>query len=274
MNKAIDYLLVGHVCQDIVPDGYRVGGTAAYAGRTAYILGCHTAVVTSAAPDYDLAAALPGIEVHNVPAAQNTVFHNVYTSNGRIQTIHSMAHPLSSRHIPQEWQHAAIVHLGPVANEIDPEVVHLFSNSLIGLTPQGWMRRWDDAGHVFAREWEQAATILPLAAAVILSEEDLLHDAMLEQYRRWSRLLVLTRGAGGCTVFLGDEARLIPAPAVAEVEFTGAGDIFAAAFLVRLQQTGGNPWEAARFANEIAAHSVTQPDLDSKMNHLRQVHGG
>ncbi len=271
MGEIIDYLVIGHVSQDMVPEGYKIGGTAAYAGRTAQILGCRTAVVTSAAPDYNLDLALPGMHIHQVPAAQSTIFNNEYTEHGRIQTIHSVATQLTAAHIPAAWQRAAIVHLGPVANEIDPNVIHLFSNSLVGLTPQGWMRRWDAEGHVFAQDWEAAAAMLPLAAAIVLSEEDLLHDDMLQQYRQWSRLLVLTSGRSGCTVFLGDDVREIPAPAVSEVEFTGAGDIFAAAYFIRLGQTGGNPWEAARFANEIAAQSVTQPDLESKMEHLGQV---
>lgn len=273
MNAHIDYLVIGHVSQDVVPGGYKTGGTAAYAARVAQLLGCRTAVITSAAAEYNLVAALPDILVHQVLATQTTTFNNVYTAHGRRQTIHGIATHLSAAHIPANWQRAAIVHLGPIANEIDPNVIQLFSNSLVGLTPQGWMRRWDAEGHVYAQDWEAAAAILPLAAAVILSEEDLLHDAMLQQYRQWSRLLILTNGRSGCTVFLDNDVRQIPAPKVSEVEFTGAGDIFAAAFFIRLGQTGGNPWEAARFANEIAAQSVSQPDLESKMNHLRQVFG-
>ena len=86
-------------------------------------------------------------------------------------------------------------------------------------------------------------------------------------------MLVLTRGYNGCTVFLGEETRSFPAPRVAEVELTGAGDIFAAAYFVRLWQTDGNPWEAAVFANQIAAQSVTQATLQSKMEHLQQQIG-
>ena len=41
---------------------------------------------------------------------------------------------------------------------------------------------------------------------------------------------------------------------------TGAGDVFAAAFFVRLLETR-DPWEAARFANRVAAVSVTRPGL-------------
>ena len=79
---------------------------------------------------------------------------------------------------------------------------------------------------------------------------------MLKKYREWSRLLVLTKGSDGCTIFFGDEIRQFPAYPVPVVDTTGAGDIFAAAFLVRLFQTGGSPSEAARFANKAAALSI------------------
>jgi sugar/nucleoside kinase (ribokinase family) len=46
-----------------------------------------------------------------------------------------------------------------------------------------------------------------------------------------------------------------------EFDPTGAGDIFAAAFFVRLYLTR-DPWESARFANQIAATSVTRGGLD------------
>ncbi len=269
----IDYLVIGHIACDLTPDGCAVGGTVAYAGRAAHILGCHTAVLTSAHADYDLDNALPGIDIHCLATDRSTTFANRYTAEGRVQTIHGVAARLTAAHIPAAWQRAAIVHLGPIANEIDPAMIHLFSNSLIGLTPQGWMRQWDANGRVYAQDWQAARAYLPLAAAVIISEEDLLNDAMLAQYRRWSRLLVLTQGYRGCTVFCGDEIRQFDAPHVPEVEFTGAGDIFAAAYLVRLWQTDGNPWESARFANEIAAASVTQQTLTGKMEHIRQQWG-
>ncbi|MCA9936115.1 MAG: hypothetical protein KC415_19415, partial [Anaerolineales bacterium] len=168
MNEPIDYLIIGHISQDVTPNGFKIGGTAAYAGRAAQIMGCRTAVVTSATADTDLATALPDIYLYRVPTAENTTFDNVYTENGRSQIIHNIAAPLTPAHVPTEWQRVPIVHLGPVANEIDPAMINLFSNSLIGLTPQGWMRRWDENGRVYAREWEAAAVILPLAAAVII----------------------------------------------------------------------------------------------------------
>ncbi|RMG99792.1 MAG: ribokinase [Chloroflexi bacterium] len=272
--EKIDYLVAGHISADVIPGGTKIGGAVAYAGRTAQALGCRTAALTSAAPGYNWEAALPGILVHAVPAAETTTFENVYTPSGRVQTVHGWAERLTTAHLPESWKRASIVHLAPIANEVDPDLIYSFSNSVVGLTPQGWLRRWDENGRVYATNWERAAEILPLAAAVILSEEDLPDRATLEAYRQWSRLLVLTQGKEGCTLFMDDEVQHIPAPVVREVEPTGAGDIFAAAFLTRLYQTAGNPWEAARFANEIASLSVTKPDLPSKITliqeHMRQ----
>ncbi len=270
----IDYLAVGHVCYDITPDGLKMGGTAAYSGRTAQVLGCQTAVLTSSAREDMWQAELPDIEIERIIAPQTTTFENVYTPDGRIQTIHAVANRLGADHVPPGWQRASIVHLGPIADEIDPDIVQLFSNSIVGLTPQGWMRHWSADGRVYARRWDAAKRILPLAAAVIISEEDLLDEQMLLQFRQWSRLLIMTEGANGCTVFFNDETRQIPSSAVTALELTGAGDIFTAAFLVRLFQTGGNPWEAARFANEIAAQSTQAVGVEAKMqtiqNYLHQ----
>ncbi len=182
--------------------------------------------------------------------------------------LHAVAQPLTAADVPSYWLRVPIVHLAPLTNEVDPDLAHAFSNSLMGMTPQGWLRRWDENGRVYAQEWAEAESVLPLAAAVILSEEDLPNKAMLDQFRQWSRLLILTQGKRGCTVFFGDEIRQITAPKVKEMEPTGAGDVFAAAFLVRLHQTGGNPWEAARYANEFAAQSVTQTGLEAKIKQV------
>ena len=267
----IDYLVIGHITADLTPSGTLVGGTVAYSGRTAQVLGCKTAVLSSADAAYDWQQALPDIQVQAVQAEHTSTFENIYTAKGRRQIIHSVAAPITKADVPSDWRRAAIVHLGPLTNEVDPEMIDLFSNSLVGLTPQGWLRRWDEAGVVYAGAWAAAEWILPQAAAVILSYEDLLDDAMLEQYRQWSKLLVMTEGVRGCTVFLGDEIRQIPALPVNQVEPTGAGDIFAAAFLYRLYQTDGNPWEAARFANKIASRSVTQTGLEAKLEAIKRV---
>ena len=139
----IDYLIIGTITQDLAPSGaYKLGGSVSYSGRMAAALGCRVGVVTSAANDIDLTAALPDLLVHCVPAERSTTFENIYTSQGREQIIHAIAETLTTTDIPKDWQDAAIVHLAPLAQDVEPGLVHHFPNSLIGITPQGWMRCW------------------------------------------------------------------------------------------------------------------------------------
>lgn len=264
-QEHIDYLGVGHICHDITPTGLLIGGAAAYGTAVAQVLGCRTAVVTSSAPEDHWQADLPDTVIHSIPAPKTTLFENIYTPAGRVQTIHAVAGTINSSDIPQAWQRAPIVLLGPIANEVDPNAMYLFSNSLIGLAPQGWMRRWDSNGQISAGRWPSAEQYLRLAAAVFISEEDLLDGQMFDEYRQWSRLLIMTQGPDGCTIYFEDEAHQFPGWPGEVVEATGAGDIFATAFLVRLYQTGGNPSEAAQFANKIASISISAVGLNAKM---------
>jgi sugar/nucleoside kinase (ribokinase family) len=249
-----------------VPGGYAPGGTALYAALTAQALGCRTAVVTSVDQDYDIESILAGIEVQRVPARESTVFENWTEGSVRKQRVFGVANTIRADDVPLEWQRASIVHMGPITGEIAPDVIRRFSNSLIGITPQGWFRRWDSDGHVYAVEWPHAPDVFPLATAVIASSEDLPNAAYLDKLRPLSSLLVLTQGERGCTVYSRDEARSFAAPSVRPLNATGAGDVFAAAFLVRLFQTNGNPWEAAAFANDVAARSVCENDLQAKVS--------
>jgi sugar/nucleoside kinase (ribokinase family) len=236
-----------------------------YSGRLAHALGCRTAVITSARADYDLTDILIGMMVEVVPAAADSIFDNIYQGNNRIQILSQRASDIGPADVPESWRNPAIVHLGPLTNEIDPAVIDLFSNSLIGVTPQGWMRRWDESGRVYATPFEAEKEILGKATATVISEEDLLDDAMLGRFIALSNILVMTRNFAGCTVFYDGQQRDVPAPQIKLVEPTGAGDIFAAAFFVELWRNGGDPLQAAEFANGVAAYSVTTANLNDKV---------
>lgn len=266
-----DYLAIGHFARDLAPAGPVTGGTVAYAGATAWALGCRTAILTSFAPDFTPNVEPAQVEIECLPASHTTTFKNVYHEGGRTQFVYGRAACITPRHVPETWATAPIVHLAPIAGELDVALVRHFGNSLLGLTAQGWLRTLDDDGRVHGHYWQEAREILPLSAAVILSDEDLADRAWLEQFRRWAPLIVLTHGAAGCTVFFAGEERHIPAPRTVEVDPTGAGDIFAAAYFVRLFQTKGNPWEAARYANQIAAQSVTASTFASKIERVQAV---
>lgn len=270
MPPGPDYLLIGHVCQDAVlsdvespfASGYVFGGTATYAARTAKALGLRVAVVTSASVEFALGAALPGIETMRLPSAETTTFANRYLDGQRVQTLHAVAELLDISAVPLEWRRPSIVHLSPIACEVDMQLVGAFPGAFIGITPQGWMRQWDEAGRVSQRPWSEAHAILSRVDAVVMSEEDVNQDwALIQDWANYVSVMVVTRGAQGATMFVGGEACHVPAPAMREADPTGAGDIFAAVFFARLQQTG-DPHEAAGVATWLAAHSVTRRGLD------------
>lgn len=267
--QAIDFLSIGHICYDLTPDGKVTGGAAAYTATIADALGCRAAAVTSAAPQDDWQAIFPRLLIHQKPAKSTTVFENIYTPQGRVQTIHAVADRITAEDVPNDWRRASIVYLGPIADEVDPALGHLFSNSIIGLGPQGWMRRWRRDGRVYHVPWGDATAVIPLTAVTFLSLEDLSSPEDLPFYRELAKVLVITDGPRGCTVYFHGETRDFPAPAMAVVDTTGAGDIFAAAYLIRFYQTDGNVWEAARFANQIAGHSVTVRGLPEKVKRIR-----
>ena len=67
--------------------------------------------------------------------------------------------------------------------------------------------------------------------------------------------VAVTMGRDGCVVAGSKERLRLPAPAVKVVDATGAGDVFAAAYLIRFQESG-DPLVAARFASAAASFCV------------------
>ena len=259
--EPVDYLAIGHVAHDITPEGYRLGGTAAYSALTAQALGLRVGILTSHGPETSL-EDLGDIPVHSLPSSQSTTFENIYTKNGRIQYLRAQATRLDLSYIPEVWRSASIIHLGPIADEVDAILPDGLSPSLLGLTPQGWMRQWDSEGRVSRREWPNADAALARADAVVISREDVNgDDELIEHMAHEARLLVVTESAAGSVLYWNGDRRRFRAPVVTEVDATGAGDVFAAAFFYRLLNTR-DPWEATRFATMLASCSVTRPGLE------------
>ena len=258
-----DFLVVGHVAKDLIGDGYRLGGTAAYSALTARNLGRKAAVVTCAGPDADLLHLFNDIDLICLPSPVTTTFRNVYTTQQRQQYIEAVAEAIPKDNIPSPWRDTPIVHLGPIANEFEEDMTSLFPFSLMGLTPQGWLRQWDDQGQVSPRRWRRASEFLQRIDALIVSEEDLAGEAAaLRTQLELAPVAVITEGAGGATLhYQGKVSHSAPRKTEA-VDPTGSGDVFAAAFLVRLSETG-DPQTAASFANVAASLSVEKAGLDS-----------
>ena len=259
--EPIDYLMIGHITQDMTPDGPRIGGTTTFSSLMAHALGLRVGIVTSWGAELPL-GQLSEIPIVNLPSDHSTTFKNISTPEGRIQTIYHVAQTIDLNLIPGQWLNSPIVHLGPIAQEIEPTLVRHFSNSLIGITPQGWLRTWDNEGRVLPSEWPEGTFVLSNVGAAVVSVEDVDYDeARIEEMASATRVLAVTEQSEGVRLFWSGDVRRFRPPLVTAQDTTGAGDIFAAAFFFRLYTTR-DPWEAARFATQLAAVSVTRIGLD------------
>lgn len=258
----VDYLLIGHLSRDVTPEGDLLGGTAAYAGLTARACGLRVGVVTAAGPDLDL-SPVKRLRLQVIESPESTSFVNEYVDGTRHQRLLGRATDLDLESVPKSWRSAELVHLAPIADEVDPGLAHEFPQATLLVTPQGWLRRWNAEGWISRKNEEDVFQTLPPGDIVVLSEEDINQDSeWVERLAERYPLFVLTAAERGVRVFQDGASTHVPAPAAEPVDPVGAGDIFASAFAIRYDETG-DPIEAARFANQLASGSVERVGLES-----------
>jgi sugar/nucleoside kinase (ribokinase family) len=261
MRPEPEFLVVGHVTRDVVPSapgGFVYGGTVTFAALTAHRLGHRAAVLTRCAAEPALSAYLDGIALERLPAEATTTFENIYTPHGREQYVRYAAPPIPAEAVPATWRGAPVVHLGPLVQEVPAALAEVFpAAALVGATPQGWLRAWDDRGRVQTpAPWAEAERILARVDVLVFSPEDVGGDhALLRRYAEMAGLAVVTEDRLGCTVWQSGKREHFPAFEAVAVDPTGAGDVFAAAFFLRYAATRDAP-QSARYANCVASFAV------------------
>ncbi len=267
-----DFLAIGVLTDDVTPEPgnahglVRPGGAAAFAAACAQGLGLKVAVVTSAAPGYPVESVLPGIDVVVVKSKFTTFFQNLYGPGGqRTQVLGGRSSSIRRSDIPPEWLRAPIVFFGPLVRETPPDAREWFPDAAVGAAVQGWLRRWDDYGRV--REEGGPGDGLDSGVAggyrLLAGSSDEFHEDEDREMAQWSActdVVGVTDGSNGARIYTEGVSVDIPAYAADEQDPTGAGDIWAAACLVRLVESD-DPEEAARFANAAASISVERDGL-------------
>ena len=264
-----DIVVVGHIAQDVQTDGsLRLGGTVTYAALLAAQHGLHVGVVTSGTPREAAAfgVLVPTASVICIPAATPTIFENRYQGDHREQILLARAAPLTAVAIPPAWYAAPIVLLGPIADEIAPEVAACFTGAIRVATPQGWLRGWDAAGRVYPIPWRAADALVSHLTALVLSVEDLAiaagevaADALIATWAARVPCVVLTDGPRPAHVWWhGVGPQSVPAFGVAASDPTGAGDTFTTAFAIAWWRTHDIAY-AIRYGHAAASFVVQAP---------------
>jgi sugar/nucleoside kinase (ribokinase family) len=110
----------------------------------------------------------------------------------------------------------------------------------------------------FAPFVEAADVLLPtLEEALLLTEQTTETGAIAHFLTMRDKIVALTRGVDGCTIYTRISAIDVPAYSVEEIDPTGAGDCFDAGFLSRWLR-GDRLEDAARFANACGAIAVSE----------------
>lgn len=248
------FLVVGHVTRDLQTLGYRLGGTAVYASLAAQRLGLRAGLVTASHPDLQLSKQLAGVEVVNKASRRTTTMRNEYLPQGRVQYMEEVASPITVEDIPPDWRGCSVVLLGPVAQEVDTAIASVFKGALLGLCLQGWLRRWDSSKRVSGISLKDEA-FLSHGRVAFVSQDDLPSRHLPEGWLKLVQVFILTRGREGAMLHVERRWYRVPSWPAREVDPTGAGDVFAAAYLVRYHETG-DPFAAALFASAAASLKV------------------
>lgn len=254
--SAPDFVVVGHVTLDQFGEATRPGGTALYAAVTAQRLGMSVGILTSHGADFPLEAIPPQIEVVTLEAPATTVFEHRHRETRRALRVTSAARPLGPADVPEDWRDAGLVLLAPVVGEVDPALVETFADATLAGSAQGWLRRIEAAGAVTTRRWNPPPGLLECLQALFVSGEDVRgQESELTEWLQRLPLAAVTAGKSGALLYVnGERYEVRPRPARV-VDPTGAGDVFAAAFLVHYHREG-DPWEAAAAAACAASLSL------------------
>ena len=265
-------LVCGHATLDRLDGRLVPGGSVYYAAHALAALGAEVRVATAGGSDLPASAFQlgpgpgPGLGPDQVQvgtlsalvlrAPATTVFENAYGPDGRrTQRVLSTAPPLDPAHVPAAWRAPDLLLLAPVLGELDPGAfVRTVRARHVGLCVQGLVRAVRADGSVAPLRFEPGAGALAgIEAAFVGDDEAAEQPDLVARLAAVVAVVAFTHGARGCEVIVrGGAARRVGVHPAREVEPTGAGDVFAAAFLLALTR-GDAPEDAARLGAAAAS---------------------
>ncbi len=256
------------------PRGWRLGGGVTYAALTTARLGLRTAALVGAdelaagATELDLLRAA-GVSLRLVPLAHGPVYENVETPAGRVQICLAPGDPLPARALPASWAGAPAWMIVPIAGETGPDWAAAVPPEVrLAVGWQGLLRRLSPDTRV-VKLLPTASPLVRRADLIGVSRHDVDPGTRLGDLSRLlhpGTRLVVTRGAlGGLLVTAGGPGsgaiRAYPAIAATEVEPTGAGDVFLAAFVAAGLAGPSGDEQAIGWATAAAGLAVEGPGL-------------
>lgn len=263
------------------------GGPAFFCGKTFGNLNVEHSIVSPYGTDFPKQVVPASKIIPSQPTVRNTlVFKNVFHSSGiRTQSISNYNNSFDQLVVDEVYNsrigNADVVIIAPILPNIGIRAIkHLksiFPSAWFVLLPQGFYRKVEADNSISYFDWVDSDDILGYFDIVIYSDED---DRQAEKkaigWSRGGRLVVVTKGERGCSVFnrrRREDFHAFTADSI--IDSTGAGDIFAASFVYNYQKTRSLE-KAAVFANASASISLrfTPDKLQYRLDDIIDVSEG
>ncbi|WP_416482892.1 adenosine kinase [Streptomyces sp. CL12] len=230
-------------------------------GVSALGLRAHHIDLVGADPEGDLVRALHrdrGIPLTDVPSAAGTKRAvNLVGPDGRRLSLYDDTRSQESDRLPEDTLRA----LAASSRHAHVVITHPCSYALpvlreAGLTVSTDLHNWDGT-NPYHEPFALAADLVFLSTTALADPEHTMRDIAA---RGRARIVVATAGAEGAHLLVDGELTQVPAVAPPEpvVDSNGAGDAFAAAFLLGWLD-GLDPLRCARYGAIAGAHACTVP---------------
>ena len=217
--------------------------------------------LVGADPEGDLVRALHrdrGIPLTDVPSAAGTKRAvNLVGPDGRRLSLSDDTRSQESDRLPEDTLRA----LAATSRHAHVVITHPCSYALpvlreAGLTVSTDLHNWDGV-NPYHEPFALAADLVFLSTTALADPEHTMRDIAA---RGRARIVVATAGAEGAYLLVDGELTQVPAVAPPEpvVDSNGAGDAFAAAFLLGWLD-GLDPLRCARYGAIAGAHACTVP---------------
>ena len=253
--------VVGSLSLDRVGGGTpRIGGCPFYAAQALRALDVRAVLLAKCAPG-DRPVLLPPLVRQGIPvvwrdSSASAAFSFSYDGDRRKMTVDAVADPWTPGDVAGPLKGVRWVHAAPLTrSDFPPETLDALGRGRrLSLDGQGLVRPMRTGPLVFDPDYDPAllrsVSILKLAD----DEAELLVEGLDE--RALGRLgvpeVVVTLGSRGAVVFADGVAELVRVRPVKSADPTGAGDAFAAGYLVA-RSRGAAPTAAARLASALVA---------------------
>ncbi len=267
--NAPQFVAIGHVTFDVTPDDLsrrEPGGAVAFGAVTASRHGVEPAIVTSCADDYPINTVIKAPDRFvRVASSHTSTFENRYDVHGdRVQVLHHRADDIHTEQVPLQWRSPDLLFVGPLTQELPIDCPNWFKPRVSCVVPQGWLRSWHQPLPSVVSVSKSPPPNMSSDWDICVISEAETDPNTIQDWRAVTRNLVVTKGPDGADLYQPSATKPTPIPSFADkiegagTDTTGAGDVFAAAMLIRYADKA-DAQDAAIYASACAALSTRAP---------------